>query len=267
MFGHRLNPPDIARCPTKQVERLTHERLLRNTVRVSCWLVVVLGMAVLEWPANLTGGSDRPQRRTSGPRMRSTGWRSVPGRATSTACAPWASPRGSISSSIRNGSTTALCDSRLARLTTLSLDPETIAQDFVARAPGTAPAAAEAGATGLSAEHSGATDGCSGRMTATKPWAAAAGDERRHRRAAADLRRAGRSQAPARRLQRAAARRSARRLLVQPLQRVRAQGTDRDLHRRVRARRDPPARARQFPRSARRNREESRRCSSISTTG
>ena len=55
------------------------------------------------------------------------------------------------------------------------------------------------------------------------------------------------------RLPRAPARRSARRLLVQPLQRVRRQGPGAHLPDRVRARRHPAARARQVPRSARRD--------------
>ena len=69
-------------------------------------------------------------------------------------------------------------------------------------------------------------------------------------------RRAVAAEDPARRLQRAAARRSDGRFLVQPLQRVRRQGPDAALPDRVRARRDPAARARQVPRSARRDRAE-----------
>ena len=64
------------------------------------------------------------------------------------------------------------------------------------------------------------------------------------------LDRADAGQDPARRLQRAPARRSDGRLLVQPLQRLRRQGTGARVPQRVRARRDPAARARQVPRSA-----------------
>ena len=63
---------------------------------------------------------------------------------------------------------------------------------------------------------------------------------------------------PARRLQRAPARRGDGRFLDEPLQRVRRQGAGAGLPDRVRARRDSPARARQVPRPARRQRGQSR---------
>ncbi len=66
-----------------------------------------------------------------------------------------------------------------------------------------------------------------------------------------------RSQTVARHLQRSPARRSADRFLVQPLQRLSRQGR-RPLHgHHLRARCDPPARARSFQRSAPRHRAES----------
>ena len=66
----------------------------------------------------------------------------------------------------------------------------------------------------------------------------------------------GAAEDPPRRLLAAPARGSARRLLVQPLQRLRRQGPGARLPDRVRARRDPAARPRPVPRSARRGGEE-----------
>ena len=78
---------------------------------------------------------------------------------------------------------------------------------------------------------------------------AGSGRGRAHGTAGAD--RADAGQDSARRLQRAAARGSDGRLLVQPLQRVLGQGSGARLPDRVRARRDPAARARHVPRAAR----------------
>ena len=75
------------------------------------------------------------------------------------------------------------------------------------------------------------------------------------------------AEAAARDLQRAAARGSAHRLLVQPLQRRRAQGPGAVHAHRVRARGDPAARARAASAICSARPRRARRCSSISTTG
>ena len=96
--------------------------------------------------------------------------------------------------------------------------------------------------------------GCGGRRQAG-PHARADGGRAQVARSA---RGAHQPEDPAGGLQRAPARRSDDRFLVQSLQRLRRQGSDAAVPHRVRTRRDPAARLRQVPRSARRHGRESR---------
>ena len=87
------------------------------------------------------------------------------------------------------------------------------------------------------------------------------------RQAARSGARADRAEAAPRRDERAAAAGGAGRLLVQPLQRVRAEGRGPLARGQLRARRHPAVRVREVPRSARERRRITRRCCSTSTTG
>ena len=137
---------------------------------------------------------------------------------------------------------------RLAGFQTLALDSSTIAQRYYA------PLLRERRASRK--DDAGKPADASGRARPNMDPA-----ERARRRELRESRprpdgRARRAEDPPRRLLAAPARGSARRLLVQPLQRLRRQGPGARLPDRVRARRDPAARPRPVPRSARRGGEE-----------
>ena len=135
-------------------------------------------------------------------------------------------------------------DAKLQRLETLTLDSQTIQREYAA------PAMAERRQRAQKREHQGQTDRARRRKHSRLDRNAERMMRGRRARLSAKSpghRRPRRSEVAARRLQRAAARRSARRFLVQPLQRVRRQGRDAQLHRRVRARSDSAVRARQLP--------------------
>ena len=157
-------------------------------------------------------------------------------------------------------------DSRLARLTTLSRESEELAQDFIAarqerrqrqRATGREGAAEGTTTPGQATQRPGdAVEpamepmGTSGQRPALMSEAA-----QRERRAFAEM---AEAKIAPRGLQRPSTRRGAGRFLVQPFQRLRAEGSDGDLRRRIRARGDSSPRSWQFSRTAWSNGEESR---------
>ncbi len=162
---------------------------------------------------------------------------------------------------------------RLAGYTTLTLTSREIAQDYFlpmveARREAkksAGEASSETAPAGRSPAPPERSEGPAGERSepapAAEPGEAAQRPSEARARNARDAlghRRAHRAEDRPGRLQRPAARRSPDRFLVQPLQRLRRQGTDADLSHRVRARGDPPARAESFPRAARGDREEPR---------
>ena len=130
---------------------------------------------------------------------------------------------------------------RLSGFTTLSKSSRDLAAEYFMPAMlERRDAQRRAGQTGAPDSPAGDRAGCCAHARADRGDAHAA---QRHRRAVA-------AADPSCDLQRASARRAPRRLLDESLQRVRGQGPGPELPDRVRARRHPPAGARQVPRSA-----------------
>ncbi len=181
------------------------------------------------------------------------------------------SSRGSNVSSTRRRIDDSEMTERLSRLTTLGLDSQTLAREVHQ------PARRErqrCGAHRVDFGRGKPLDTARDEpldLARDKPFDFAQGrpkrEERHHSTRSADHHRPERGQGAARHLQRTPARRSARRFLVQPLQRLRRQGTDARLDRRVRARGDSAATSSAISGRCSRRSRRVRRCCSISTTG
>ena len=152
-------------------------------------------------------------------------------------------------------------DSKLARLTTLELTPGTLSKDYFGPAMR---ARKERQAQQGNTPGAGQPEMTPGPMSAPGMMNPPSDEIRRGRQVFADL-------AEAKLLRAVYSERQLEEVLVDfwfnHFNVFARKGADRDLRRRVRARRHSPARARQLPRSARRHGQESRDARSISTTG